>query len=739
MSGSNNLGRTETQVNQENKEASLNASDAILDAAISNALEIVWTGSDTLKTISDAQLQQNVAFRMTGTPGADPVFKFAAVQRGLIVIVNELAVALDVQDYTSATTYTIPAGGSSIVYVSSDFVAGLLASDGIPDAPADGTTYGRKDNAWEPVATAYGTENAQDDIAAMIAAGVHAGVNITYDDAGNAISFSVVGTIDYQESVRIAATSNLTLSGEYTTQSVALVAGDRVLAAGQTAAEDRRIWIVASGAWTIAEGWDSVDTITSGTVVPVDEGTNAGTIFQLTTPDTIVLGVTALSWASNAKAVVSNYTIRSVKGSPYTPTAAMTRHLFNLDSGSTTQVFNVPTNASVKVPVGSEWLVCARTTGTKSIVAAGTVSINGTAGATLSFSSRYDAWLLKKRAANDWLAWPLVTSAASAYTDEQARDAIAALIAAGTHGSGLTFTYNDGSDTLSLTYNQSTMLDSIGSTRGQILYRGASGWAALSPGTAGQMLQTGGAGADPSWASASSYTDENAQDAIAALFAAGTHSSGVTFTYTDGSDKLELTLAAATLLEQISSTQGSILYRNGSAWVALAPGTAGQVLQSGGAGANPSWTSAASGYTDEQAQDAIAAMLAAGTHTNITVTYNDGSNSMSLALNTALTGGFTSSSYNLGTVTSGTVTPDPTNGNLQHMTANGAFTLAVPTASGEYTIAIEVLNGASAGAISTSGFTKVNGDSYATTNGNKYIFQITKHKNYSLLTIVSLN
>lgn len=36
-------------------------------------------------------------------------------------------------------------------------------------------------------------------------------------------------------------------------------------------------------------------------------------------------------------------------------------------------------------------------------------------------------------------------------------------------------------------------------------------------------------------------------------------------------------------------------------------------------------------YTDEMAQDAIAAMLAAGAHTGITVTYNDAGNAMSIA------------------------------------------------------------------------------------------------------------
>lgn len=39
----------------------------------------------------------------------------------------------------------------------------------------------------------------------------------------------------------------------------------------------------------------------------------------------------------------------------------------------------------------------------------------------------------------------------------------------------------------------------IGSTRGQILYRGASAWTALAAGTSGHVLTAAGAGADPSW------------------------------------------------------------------------------------------------------------------------------------------------------------------------------------------------------------------------------------------------
>jgi hypothetical protein len=45
----------------------------------------------------------------------------------------------------------------------------------------------------------------------------------------------------------------------------------------------------------------------------------------------------------------------------------------------------------------------------------------------------------------------------------------------------------------------SDILDFVTSTRGSILFRGVAGWQALTPGTANQVLQTNGAGADPTW------------------------------------------------------------------------------------------------------------------------------------------------------------------------------------------------------------------------------------------------
>ena len=59
---------------------------------------------------------------------------------------------------------------------------------------------------------------------------------------------------------------------------------------------------------------------------------------------------------------------------------------------------------------------------------------------------------------------------------------------------------NTGSTGVPEAVTASQVVDWIGSTRGSVLYRGASGWAALTPGTAGYAIVSGGAGADPAYA-----------------------------------------------------------------------------------------------------------------------------------------------------------------------------------------------------------------------------------------------
>jgi hypothetical protein len=121
----------------------------------------------------------------------------------------------------------------------------------------------------------------------------------------------------------------------------------------------------------------------------------------------------------------------------------------------------------------------------------------------------------------------------------------------------------------------------LSSTQGAVLYRGASTWAALAPGTSGQFLQTNGAAANPSWASASGAAPIAASN-IPANLTAGT--------------ALALGHTLSDILDYIvSSSRGTLLFRGASGWSGLAPGTAGQVLSTGGTTGDPSWIAASTG------------------------------------------------------------------------------------------------------------------------------------------------
>jgi hypothetical protein len=92
----------------------------------------------------------------------------------------------------------------------------------------------------------------------------------------------------------------------------------------------------------------------------------------------------------------------------------------------------------------------------------------------------------------------------------------------------------------------------------------------------------------------------------------------------------------------------------------------------------------------------------------------------------ALTGGYTTTADADGTFSTGTYTPVPSGGNMKTITNGGAFTLAAPSATGDYTLIIRMVNSATAGAVTLSGFTKSGGDMLTTTNGHVFFLYITK-------------
>lgn len=86
-------------------------------------------------------------------------------------------------------------------------------------------------------------------------------------------------------------------------------------------------------------------------------------------------------------------------------------------------------------------------------------------------------------------------------------------------------------------------------------------------------------------------------------------------------------------------------------------------------------------------------------------------------------------------VTSGTLTLDPGDRPLQHYTNGGAHTLAPGSNTGS--IILDITNNGSAGAITTSGWTKVVG-AFTTTNGHKFRCHASVANGGSLLSIQAL-
>lgn len=101
-----------------------------------------------------------------------------------------------------------------------------------------------------------------------------------------------------------------------------------------------------------------------------------------------------------------------------------------------------------------------------------------------------------------------------------------------------------------------------------------------------------------------------------------------------------------------------------------------------------------------------------------------------------LTVGYDVTSEDAGTKDSGAFTPDPADGNFQYALNNGAHTLNPPAS--DCAIVIQYTNGASAGTITTGGFTLVDGDPLDTGTGNDFFLFITRVNGFSSLTVKAL-
>ena len=104
--------------------------------------------------------------------------------------------------------------------------------------------------------------------------------------------------LEVKDSVVVATTGNITLSGTQTIDGIAVTAGQRVLVKDQSIATQNGIYVVASGAWSRSTDADTAEEFNSGCFFFVEKGTaNADNGFVMSQDTTITFGTTDITFS----------------------------------------------------------------------------------------------------------------------------------------------------------------------------------------------------------------------------------------------------------------------------------------------------------------------------------------------------------------------------------------------------------------------------------------------------------
>ncbi|SDX05178.1 Phage-related tail fibre protein [Pseudomonas syringae] len=133
-----------------------------------------------------------------------------------------------------------------------------------------------------------------------------------------------INRLDNKQSVRVATSTNIKLSGLQTVDGINLAEGDRVLAKSQAVGKDNGVYTVVSGGnWLRSQDADSDPEVTSALTVAVEEGALlANTIWQLITDGQIRVGTTPLVF-QNITAGFAPLISPALLGTPTVPTPAI--------------------------------------------------------------------------------------------------------------------------------------------------------------------------------------------------------------------------------------------------------------------------------------------------------------------------------------------------------------------------------------------------------------------------------
>jgi hypothetical protein len=387
---------------------------------------------------------------------------------------------------------------------------------------------------------------------------------------------------------------------------------------------------------------------TSGSaLISVQAAAGTGTLFQL--PNTngvngqqlITDGSGHLSWTSAGAGTVTSVglalpvAIFTISGSPVTNTGTLTGTLATQSAntvwaGPTTGAASAPTfralvGADLPNPsastlggvqsfaaVGSQWIRQISTSGVPTASQPAFTDISGSvAAAQLPNPSASTLGGVESLAAvaSKWINTISTSGVPSAtqplFSDISGNATLAQLPSI---GNGTLVSNISGGTTTPLANSLTSIIDTIiGATQGQVLYRSGTVWTALNPGTAGQVLTTGGAAANPSWTSVGgtgTVTNVATNNGVTGgpITTTGTIglasiSTGNVLANVSGISAAPSATTPTSVLDVIGATQGDILYRGASVWTALTPGTAGQYLQTGGAGSTPAWATSISALT----------------------------------------------------------------------------------------------------------------------------------------------
>lgn len=132
------------------------------------------------------------------------------------------------------------------------------------------------------------------------------------DAATKAYVDNAIAGLKWKQSVLVATTANITLSGEQTIDGV-LTSASRILVKNQTAGEENGIYVTSGGSWSRSSDANTAVEVESMAVFVEQGSTNANIAF-VQTADSVTLGTTPLTFVAFSTTYLTGHDMISLSG-----------------------------------------------------------------------------------------------------------------------------------------------------------------------------------------------------------------------------------------------------------------------------------------------------------------------------------------------------------------------------------------------------------------------------------------